>query len=365
MNIQQQLKKILYITIAWTIISLFNYAIGIAAVIDANYIWDANYDVGKIDYLQGFYISIGSAILAGILGGSMIIFLWEKWLRTKPYGWTLRNMIFTYTIIFNFVTIPTVLINNTYNKEISIWSAYAWNEVKIAYQSPSLLVPFFFWMVVVTITLIALQVNDKYGPGVFKKFLLGRYFNPTREERIFMFLDLRSSTSIAEKLGEEKYFDFLKQVFKTITPAILNNKGEVYQYVGDEIVVSWSVDEGLKNNRCIECYFEAQHFLNKQHEYFENTFGVQPEFKAGMHYGNVMAGEIGVIKREIAYSGDVLNTASRIQSKCNEHHVNLLISDILASQMSLTGYETNNLGTFDLRGKSRSIQLYSVQKIKN
>lgn len=360
MKISLQLRKILLITIAWTVISIFNYLIGWAAVVDANFIWDANYDIGKIDHVQGIYISILTALFAGIIGGSAIVFLWEKWLRTKPYGWTLTSILISYVVIFNLVTIPVILFNNTYNKPYSIFSFEAWGQVENAYSSPSLLVPFFFWLIIVLLTLIVFQVNDKYGPGVFGKFLLGKYFKPTREERIFMFLDLRSSTSIAEKLGEEQYFHFLKRVFQLVTPAILKNKGEIYQYVGDEMVISWEKKEGIKNNQCINCYFDANRLLNAKKVYFEDTYGVLPEFKAGLHQGYVMAGEIGVIKREIAYSGDVLNTASRIQSQCNKLGVNMLLSNDLINQLSLEEHEPRSLGHIELRGKSERMKLYAI-----
>ena len=67
-----------------------------------------------------------------------------------------------------------------------------------------------------------------------------------------MFLDLRSSTAIAEKLGEERYFNFIKDVFKDVTPAIIYAKGEIYQYVGDEIVVSWKMNNGIENANCLQ-----------------------------------------------------------------------------------------------------------------
>lgn len=350
---------------AWTLVSLSNYMIGLAAVIDANYIWDANYDIGKIDFWQGIYVSVLTGICAGIVGGGAVIFFWERWLRTKSYGWTLRNIFFSYIAIFNIVSIPVILFNNSYNKEFSMFSLDAWKEVEEAYASPSLLVPFFFWLIIVVGTFIVLQVNDKYGPGVFGKFLLGKYFNPTREERVFMFLDLRSSTTIAEKLGEERYFYFLKEVFQTVTPAILQNKGEIYQYVGDEMVISWEKEAGIKNNHCINAFFDAQSLLIESREHFQSIYDVVPEFKAGVHYGHVMAGEIGVIKREIAYSGDVLNTTARIQSKCNEHGVDVLISDELLDQLNLEPQAYKSLGQIDLRGKSQSVQLYTIQGQQN
>lgn len=360
MLFNQQIKKIALITVAWTVVSLFNYLIGWAAVVDANFIWDANYDVSKIDHVQGIYISVLTSIFAGTLGGSAIVFLWERWLRSKPYGWTLRSILISYVLIFNVVTIPTILFNNIYNKPYGIFNDEAWKHVENAYGSPSLLVPFFFWLIIVLLTLIVFQVNDKYGPGVFTKFLLGKYFNPTRVERIFMFLDLRSSTTIAEKLGEEQYFNFLREVFQTVTPAILKHKGEIYQYVGDEMVISWEKDHGIKNNHCVNSFFDAQLLLNDRKEHFRSIYGVHPEFKAGLHYGYVMAGEIGVIKREIAYSGDVLNTTARIQSKCNEHGVDMLISDALIDQLSLESHDPRSLGHIELRGKAERVKLYAI-----
>jgi len=191
---------------------------------------------------------------------------------------------------------------------------------------------------------------------------LGRYFHPRREERIFMFLDLRSSTSIAEKLGEEQYFNFLKEVFEHATPGILNTKGQVYQYVGDEIVISWKTDRGKENANCIQCFFNIQGALMNKADYYKEKYGVVPEFKAGLHYGDVMAGEIGVVKREIAYSGDVLNTTARIQSKCNELGVNILLSKFLVNRLNLLpgSFEPRLIGDIALRGKEQSLELFTV-----
>ncbi len=217
-------------------------------------------------------------------------------------------------------------------------------------------------MCIVVGTLILLLVNDKYGPGVFLEFLLGKYFHPKREKRIFMFLDLRSSTTIAEKLGEEQYFSFLNDVFKYATDGILNTMGEIYQYVGDEIVISWKMEKGMKDANCIKCFFEIQSILKQKGSYFKAKYGITPEFKAGLHYGYVMAGEIGVVKRDIAFSGDVLNTTARIQSKCNELGVNILLSKYLIDHLNLSPdtYLPKKMGDIFLRGKEQKVVLYTV-----
>lgn len=178
-----------------------------------------------------------------------------------------------------------------------------------------------------------------------------------------MFLDLRNSTAIAEKLGEQKYFNFIRQVYKDITPAILNSQGEIYQYVGDEVVISWPPKTGIRNSNIIKCFFEIQESLKVRGPYYDKEYdGIRPEFKAGLHYGNVMAGEVGVLKREIAYSGDVLNTTARIQAKCNELGVNLLISKPLVEFMNPIKSEEHptEIGDIALRGKQQRVKLYTL-----
>jgi len=349
-----QLSKVAWITVAWTIISVFQYLIGYGSLIEYGF-------ADRVDMMIPFKASIITGVLAGILGGSATVFLWERWLRSKPYGWTLKSTLISYTLIFNIVSFPTTLFFQSQLLELSPFTTKVLINTFYRMISPITLVPFFTWMIIGILTIIALLVNDKYGPGVFRKFLLGRYFNPRREERIFMFLDLRSSTTIAEEIGEERYFSFLKDVFKFATPAILRNKGEIYQYVGDEIVISWELDKGRKNANCINCYFETEEALNNQKSYFLDTYLHHPQFKAGIHYGYVMAGEIGVVKREIAFSGDVLNTAARIQSKCNELGVNILASKALIDLVEpKNSYQPEEIGHIELRGKKELVTLYTM-----
>ena len=176
-----------------------------------------------------------------------------------------------------------------------------------------------------------------------------------------MFLDLRGSTSIAEKLGEESYFLLIQELFREVTPAILENRGQIYQYVGDEIVISWPLKAGLNQGRCINCFLEIEKMLRGKATYFQEKYGHQPTFKAGLHYGYVMAGEVGVVKREITFSGDVLNTTARIQSKCNELGVNVLISEKLIKALPVNiQTAAQMLGTFSLRGKEVQIAVYTV-----
>ncbi|WP_020530001.1 adenylate/guanylate cyclase domain-containing protein [Flexithrix dorotheae] len=207
------------------------------------------------------------------------------------------------------------------------------------------------------------SVKQKIGPHVFFNLLLGKYRNPIEEERIFLFVDLKSSTTIAEKLGHIKYSNLIKDCFSDLTETIFQHQIEVYQYVGDEAVLTWKMKEGLKNHNCIKAFFHYQDTLNKKSQYYTRKYGLVPVFKAGGNIGTVTTTEVGVIKREIAYHSDVLNTAARIQGKCNEYGQSLLISESLKEKLKLdNSYISNELGEVLLRGKNEVVKIFSVEQ---
>jgi class 3 adenylate cyclase len=185
-------------------------------------------------------------------------------------------------------------------------------------------------------------------------------------ERIFMFLDIRSSTTIAEELGHVQYFALLNDFFRDIAEPISSNKGNIYQYVGDEVVVSWTLEDGLTNANCLQCFFDIVEIMGHHGHKYEDKYGVRPSFKAGMHYGKVSTGTVGTLKKEIIYTGDVLNTASRIEGLCNKHEVDLLLSKSLVDRLPLNQtFSAKRIGEISLRGKSTEIILFTVEKTGN
>ncbi|HEX2984481.1 MAG TPA: adenylate/guanylate cyclase domain-containing protein [Ignavibacteriales bacterium] len=173
----------------------------------------------------------------------------------------------------------------------------------------------------------------------------------------------QSSTTIAERLGAVKYHDFLFDFYYLITEPIILRNGEIYQYVGDEISVTWNIKTGTENNNCIRCFFDISDVIEKNSDFFINKYGVMPEFKAGFHYGETVVGEIGVIKSEIVFSGDVVNTTARIHELCNLYKQKLLVSGELLNILKLhSDFIAGQLGSIQLRGKETDTLLYSINK---
>jgi len=206
-----------------------------------------------------------------------------------------------------------------------------------------------------------IYINKKFGPGFLMDLLTGKYYHPKNEELIFLFLDLKGSTTLAEKLGHKKYSTFIRECVHELTPVIQKYNARVYQYVGDEVVLFWEKKEGYRKQNCLNAFFEFISILKKRKDYYLSKYGEVPIFKAGMDSGVVTATEIGDIKREIAFHGDVLNTAARLEKKCNEFNEKLLVTENVADQsQSGKKFEFKFLSDLPLRGKSENIKFYAV-----
>jgi adenylate cyclase len=231
--------------------------------------------------------------------------------------------------------------------------------------TPGLFFSFFtYFLVSVLFISFFLQMNRKIGPGNMFRLLIGRYHKPREEKRIFMFLDLKGSTTIAESIGHKAYSQLLRSCFHDLTDIILQYGAEIYQFVGDEVVLTWTEKDGLKNLNCLNTFFSFEQILEKRKNFYQKNFQVYPRFRAGMDLGLITVAEIGDIKREIAFHGDVLNTAARLQGICKNYDSKLLISEHLANAIeSFNGFKKESLGAIRLRGKKEVLKVYRIEKL--
>ena len=208
------------------------------------------------------------------------------------------------------------------------------------------------------------QINRKFGPGVLVPMLLGKYRTPFEEERLFMLLDMKSSTTHAEELGHHKYSLLVQDCFHDLDEAIMRFRAEIYQYVGDEVVLSWRKSYSNDEENCLDFFFSCQRKFQDRRDYYEKKYGFVPIFKAGVHRGPVMAVEVGNIKREIAYHGDTINTAARIQSLCNTYGKIILISKNVAVEINDGKYRTVQVGEIELKGKLTKTEIYCAELVE-
>ena len=353
---RSELQKILWIAGIWVFFSISQ------SIYDYMVLLAADVAPSSSEFWTNLLINAIATTLAGLIGGAILVSYLQRWVRNNPYGQAILFILLIFTLIICCATILAFITRATITGEEDLGQKGLLDHISNHVRSLRFLKDYFLWLFIVLCTIAGFLINDKYGPGNLRSFFMGRYFRPQREEHIFMFLDLRSSTYIAQVLGEQLYFNFIKDVIRDATPVILKHKGKIYQYVGDEITVSWWMNQGLNKLNCIRCPIEVRKIFNHRSSYYTATYGVVPDFKAGLHCGPVMVGEIGVVKRDIAFSGEVVGTAARIQNRCNHLEVNLLISHDLKELLSWQGSKLvpEHKGDLLIKGKMVNLPLYTV-----
>jgi len=347
-------RRVLYIAIGWVILSCLQVLYDYLVVL--------NFTELRIDYnLWQLLLSNGLvALIAGTITGIFLTKI-NLWMRSHLFWKAMLSILGVYIFSSIFLIGFGSFCYQMITKQLSPFSPEIQQGVVSFMTGPDFLKHFISWGIILFATMIVLEINDKYGQGNFRDMLSGKYFQPTEEERIFLFLDIKGSTTLAEKLGPKKYFQFLQDFISDATAPILQTQGQIYQYIGDEIVVNWRMDSGLQDANCIQCFYKVQETIRARRNHYYRNYQVLPTFKAGIHCGKVMVGEMGVVKKEITFSGDVLNTASRIQSECNKHGVLLLVSEKLLNLLQLPSFmQTKAIGKIELRGKQERVRLFTV-----
>jgi adenylate cyclase len=313
-----------------------------------------------IHIFKNILIAIFGAIIFGTLLG-LVDFLIDRKFKIRSFGLEIFIKIMLYTTTWFIVglivsRIGLALQANFVEGNNLDYNSNFYLNMGIAFSV--------YTLVMIVVISFMKEMDNKFGPGIIIPMLLGKYRKPRVEERIFLFIDLKSSTMFGEKLGHLKYSRMIQNIFADVNKIIPFYEAEVYQYVGDEVVLTWSKDIGMHKNNCVNFFFAFLEKINTNKSLYEKSFGCLPEFKASAHLGQITVAEVGDIKREIAYHGDTINTASRIQDVCNYYKKTFLISEDLKN--NLKDDSQLNIEFVDepmLKGKTKRVKIYSVEKI--
>ena len=185
------------------------------------------------------FFSLAFAIIGTIVVGAEAFFLKDAFRKIPIWLSTILRMTLTF-LLFLIVSVILLLVYWVfrYKGELSFME-FEKTFVQKVILTPSFLMVMIDLGILSFISILALEISDKYGPGGLRNLIRGRYHKPRKENRIFLFLDINESTTIAEKIGHEKYFNMLHDFFADITDPIISNWGHIYQYVGDEVVICW------------------------------------------------------------------------------------------------------------------------------
>jgi adenylate cyclase len=211
---------------------------------------------------------------------------------------------------------------------------------------------------------LAVALTRLLGISTLISLLTGRYHRPREEERIVLFLDVKGSTRLAERLGDEQFHRFLNRVFYDVSDPVAEAGGEIYRYVGDEIIATWTMKRGLRQAACVSCIFAIEDALAARRAHYLREFGAQPQLRGAIHSGALIIGEMGDWKREIVMLGDTMNTTARIENVCRAKHCDYIASAAVLDRIAALppGVRAQSLGPVELPGKKERIALFALSR---
>mgnify|MGYP001375955764 CR=1 FL=1 len=249
-----------------------------------------------------------------------------------------------------------------------IVAGYEFGRIVALAPGESLLVfDAFFWrtlwisLAVSFVVNTGLEVTRLLGGGVLWGLLLARYMRPRLEERVVLFVDLKDSTRHAGRLGDLAFHSLLNRFFQDVSHAVLMTGGAIYKYNGDAAIVVWKPRTGLRRANALRCVIELRRQIERRADLYSREFGLVPQFRAGLHLGPVVIGELGDLRQEIAYSGDAMNTAARIEQATRELGRDILVSAALARRLPPeAGIPLVPVGSVELAGKPEKLELLTI-----
>lgn len=127
--------------------------------------------------------------------------------------------------------------------------------------------------------------------------------------------------------------------------------------------MTWQVTAEPSAQRYIECFFAIQDRITEKADLYLREFGLVPSFRGGLHTGSVAISECGDSRRQVAYFGDTMNVAARLQEHCKEAGRSLLVSEhLLRMANPAPDLLVEALGPTQLRGRLALINVFAVAR---
>jgi adenylate cyclase len=184
----------------------------------------------------------------------------------------------------------------------------------------------------------------------------------TRRKITVLFSDIRSFTSLAEKLSPEDVVQLLNEYFASMVEVIFRNKGTLDKFMGDGLMVMFGApaEDQEQEIHAVRAAIEMQdmaHKLSKKWE-AEGRGGIR--IGVGINSGPAIVGNIGSEERmEYTAIGDTVNLASRLESATKDLGVDILIAETTYDGIR-GSFEVRRIGPLNVKGRSEPVITYTI-----
>ncbi|HYI28677.1 MAG TPA: adenylate/guanylate cyclase domain-containing protein [Bradyrhizobium sp.] len=303
--------------------------------------------------LAGIAVGVSYGILLSVPIAGISLFVLQGPMRPWLSGLSFTAGLMVRSAIFAAIILPTLF--------FQLGSVIV--GVRVDPTHKGLWIAIVFSVVCVVLANLIVGIANIIGPRAFLNFVTGRYHAPIEENRFVLFVDIAGSTGLAERLGGVGIHRLLDRTFRLLTLAVVDYRGEVLNYVGDEVIVTWREDGGAIECRPLRCFMAMRDELARASGQLEREFGAVPRIRGSLHFGPVIIGEIGDVKRAIVFNGDVMNTAARLEELSRNVDGGFLASRAAMERFSSPPpFTVHDLGRLPIRGRVDGIDVVGIEK---
>ncbi|MEQ9234738.1 adenylate/guanylate cyclase domain-containing protein [Coleofasciculus sp. E2-BRE-01] len=179
-----------------------------------------------------------------------------------------------------------------------------------------------------------------------------------QRDMTIMFADIRSFTTLSEKMSPQENFDFINNYFKKVVPTIRQHNGFVDKYIGDAIMAVFPEKAEEALDAAIEMQKQIAIYNGKQEE--NGTLPISVGM--GLHNGSLMLGTIGEEQRmEATVISDAVNLASRLEGLTKIFGASIIFSEkFLLSLDNPLSYNYRFLGKVPVKGRKKAVSVFEA-----
>ena len=181
-----------------------------------------------------------------------------------------------------------------------------------------------------------------------------------------LFSDIRSFTSISERMEPRALLDFLNEYFTGMVESVMHHHGVVDKFIGDAIMAVFGapVPDPEDPLRAVRAALEMRARLKKINEAFKERDLPEIRTGIGLHSGQVVAGNMGHAERmEYTVIGDTVNLASRLESMTKELKCDVVLSEDLFMQVQAF-VNAEPLHKIKVKGRDQEVMVYRLIDLK-
>lgn len=294
--------------------------------------------------------TVVGALLLGLLVGAVEEFYFAgrrgRWLRAMHPLASLS----LYGVILIIAGLIVMHINHAF------WGRL--DQLPTAYARIHVTLPITFGLAIAAITVI--RATGFLGARNVLYLMVGKYHRPVMEKRIFLFLDIKGSTALVERLGPVEARALIGKFFFDISSPIADNGGEVYRFTGDGVVATWNWTDAFDGDAILQAIDDIRDAVTRDEAEYVQRFGVAPGFRIGVHGGDIVVSEEGDIRRAIGFYGDTIHIAARMEQKAKELEVDVVISETVASGLEARDKRLKLIAEETVRGISQPIGMFTL-----